>query len=220
MTRKIFHHESGEVRRQELIAATLECIARRGLQGATVREIAKAAGVTGGLIRHYFTSKELLLQAAYLELMDMMSAAAIKRAEEAGNCPRTRLKTFIVANFRAPIVDPRILSLWATFIGQIHQDPSLAAIHRKSYLNYRNTLEELLASFFADCGKSASQAEMRACAIAINGIIDGLWLEGCMASDLFDEDELAAIAISSAERILRLPLDMPEAETTSRKENA
>ena len=43
-------------------------------------------------------------------------------------------------------------------------------------------------------------------------MIDGLWLEGCLAGELFEEAELVAIALSSIEALLGLPLG-PDEET-------
>ncbi|MBL0372652.1 TetR family transcriptional regulator C-terminal domain-containing protein [Rhizobium sp. KVB221] len=207
MGRRTFHHESEDVRRQDLVGATLDCIAEFGLQGATVRQIAERAGVTPGLIRHYFLSKELMFQAAYREVVNTMFETASKAADEHAADPMFRLKTFVLSNFQAPIIDARMLSLWATFISQIGVDPALAAIHRESYLSYRDTLEQLLADAMAATGRTLSAAEGRPLAIAINGLIDGLWLEGCMAGDLFDAGELGRIALNSVETLTGLALD-------------
>ena len=43
--------------------AALRLFAERGIEGATVRDIARAAGVSGGLVRHHFGSKEGLREA-------------------------------------------------------------------------------------------------------------------------------------------------------------
>jgi len=206
MTRRSFHHESEDVRRQDLIAATLDCIAEYGLQGATVRQIADRAGVTPGLIRHYFTGKELMFQAAYREVVYTMFESASKAADEKIDDPSARLRIFVLANFEEPIVDPRMLSLWATFISQTGVDPALAAIHREGYLSYRDTLEQLLADAMRAAGRETAAAERRALAIAINALIDGLWLEGCMAGDMFAEGELGRIALASVERLTGLSL--------------
>jgi TetR/AcrR family transcriptional regulator, regulator of cefoperazone and chloramphenicol sensitivity len=40
--------------------AALRLFAERGVEGATIRDIARAAGVSGGLVRHHFGSKEEL----------------------------------------------------------------------------------------------------------------------------------------------------------------
>ncbi|TIO39556.1 MAG: TetR family transcriptional regulator, partial [Mesorhizobium sp.] len=74
--RRKFRREGEERRRQDLIEATLDCVAEYGLQGATLRTIALRAGVTAGLIRHYFPGKEELLQGAYTALVGRMTEQA------------------------------------------------------------------------------------------------------------------------------------------------
>src|SRR5438477_13188404 len=49
--------------RRNLLDASLEIFVRKGFAGATVRDIAKAAKVSPGLMFHYFPSKDALLQA-------------------------------------------------------------------------------------------------------------------------------------------------------------
>jgi AcrR family transcriptional regulator len=55
---KIVDHDA---RREELVEATWRVIARSGMVGATMREIAREAGVSTGLLAHYFADKEDLL---------------------------------------------------------------------------------------------------------------------------------------------------------------
>lgn len=206
MTRRPFHHESEETRRNDLIVATLDAIAESGLKGATVREIAERAGVTPGLIRHYFVSKELMFQAAYRAVMMTMFETADHAAEAEATDAVSRLRVFVLANFKAPIIDPRNLSLWATFISQISVDPSLAAIHREGYLAFRDKLEAHIGAALEASGRKLAPGELRYLAIAINGMMDGLWLEGSMAADLFGEGELAHVALTSVERLLGISL--------------
>jgi TetR/AcrR family transcriptional repressor of bet genes len=118
---------------------------------------------------------------------------------------------FVLANFKPPVIDPRMLALWATFIAQTGVDPALAAIHREGYLSYRSTIESLVGDALAAAGIAASAEDLRAQAIAINGVIDGLWLEGCMSPDMFAEGELGRIARMSVERLtgLTLPIEDP-----------
>jgi AcrR family transcriptional regulator len=58
---KIVDHDS---RREELVEATWRVIARTGMAGATMREIAREAGVSTGILAHYFADKEDLLGSA------------------------------------------------------------------------------------------------------------------------------------------------------------
>jgi AcrR family transcriptional regulator len=50
--------------------AALRLFAERGTDGTTIRDIAKAAGVSAGLIRHHFGSKEALREACDSYVLD------------------------------------------------------------------------------------------------------------------------------------------------------
>src|SRR5687767_13835723 len=52
-----------EDRREQLLEAALRVFARKGFARSTNKDIATEAGITPGLIYHYFESKEALLQA-------------------------------------------------------------------------------------------------------------------------------------------------------------
>jgi AcrR family transcriptional regulator len=198
MTRRTFHRAPEGERRHELIEATLDCIAELGLEGATVRRIAIRAGVTAGLVRHYFASKEQMVADAYRSVVSTFAA----KASDLEGDPAQRLRQFIALNLTAPVANDRSLSLWAAFISKVRVDPGLAAIHREGYLDFRNDLQALIADFLTSRGRVVDQADCRRFAIAINGMMDGLWLEACLAGELFEEAELVAIALKSTEALL------------------
>lgn len=50
--------EQQEYRRQQILMVSLELFVRRGYYGTSTRDISKAAGVSSGLMFHYFESKE------------------------------------------------------------------------------------------------------------------------------------------------------------------
>jgi AcrR family transcriptional regulator len=53
--------EQYEWRREELLKAALRVFADRGIEGASLREVATEAGVVPGLLHHYFGGKERLM---------------------------------------------------------------------------------------------------------------------------------------------------------------
>jgi AcrR family transcriptional regulator len=57
----VSRRERAAWRRERLLDAALDVFVERGFGAATVRDIAQAAGVTAGLLYHYFDSKEALL---------------------------------------------------------------------------------------------------------------------------------------------------------------
>lgn len=202
MDRRRFRREGEERRRQALIAATLDLIARGGGQAATVRAIADRAGVTPGLIRHYFETKEDLTRAAYAQMMDAMTAANLAVLSSAPEDPAARLAAFVAASLRPPVVDPAAMGLWAGFIHLVRRDAEMREIHRATYLRYRDLLQGLIA----DLGRDVDAARLRADAIACNAVIDGLWLEGSALPDAFAPDELERLGLRSVGAILGVDL--------------
>ena len=74
---KIVDHDE---RRATVLEATWRVISQQGLEAATVREIAKAAGVSNGALAHYFANKDdVLIQAhklAYQRVYDRVADRA------------------------------------------------------------------------------------------------------------------------------------------------
>ncbi len=203
--RRKFTREEPESRRADLIAATLDLMADAGPAETTVRAIAEAAGLSQGMIRHHFSSKEDLINAAYQAHM----AGQLEGSERsvAGDTARARLARFVTASLTSPVVDPRALSLWAAFIHMVRRDPAMRATHEENYLAYRDRLEALVAATLAESGRTATSEELRRLAIACNAVIDGLWLEGGALPDAFAAGEIEAIGRASVAALLGLPLD-------------
>lgn len=200
--RRPYRREPEETRRAQLMQAVLDLIAEAGPQAATVRSIAARAGVTPGLIRHYFQSKEALTRAAYRHLMDGMTDRSAQGLAMAPDEPRARLASFIAASMRPPVLDAQAVALWAGYLHDLQRDPEMLAVHRASYLHYRDTLQGLIA----DLGRARSVEGLRQDAIACNAVIDGLWLEGSILTDDFTPTELVEIALRSCGAILSTDL--------------
>ena len=63
--RQAFTRKSADTRRDALIAATARCLSTRGADGTSVRAICLEAGVSAGLLRHYFDGIDALVDATY-----------------------------------------------------------------------------------------------------------------------------------------------------------
>lgn len=196
--RRQYRRESEQSRRASLIAATQSLVAEGGPQAATVRAIAARAGVTPGLIRHYFRTKDDLTRAAYIALMDGMTDKGADALEGVGALPEERLAAFVAAALRPPVLDSAAVGLWAGYMHQVRNDPVLLQVHEAGYLRYRDALEALIAALPRD----ANAAQLRAEAIACNALIDGLWVEGSLLSGSFAPGEIITIGLRSVGAIL------------------
>lgn len=196
--RRKFRREGEERRREALIAAALDLIAEGGPGAATVRAIADRAGVTQGLIRHYFQTKEELTRAAYRHLMDGLSGDNFDGLGAVDADPGARLAAIVVAALRPPVVDGARMALWAGFLHQVRRDPQMAAVHAETYLGYRDRLQALIAALPGQ----GDPARARRLAIAANAVIDGLWLEGSALPAAFAPGELERIGLEAVGAIL------------------
>lgn len=200
--RRVFRREGEGARRADLIAATLALVAEGGMEAATVRAIAARAGVTPGLIRHYFGGREGLVRAAYAQLMHGLTETGARVLEGLDGGPEVRLAAFVAASLRPPVMSLDVVTLWAGFLHMVRSDAETRAIHAESYLAYRDRLEALIAAL---PGPAATEA--RALAIAGNAVIDGLWLEGAILPDSFAKGEIARIGLRSVGRIVGADLE-------------
>lgn len=200
--RRPYRRESEERRRDDLIAAALDLVSEGGPQAATVRAIAKRAGVTAGLIRHYFASKEDLTRAAYRRLMDRMTADSAVVLQDGPDDPAARLAWFVAASVSPPVVDPVAVGLWAGFLHGVQHDAAMRDVHIATYLGFRDMLQSLIAAL----PRAVPAAQLRSDAIACNAIIDGLWLEGSVLPEAFAADEIVNIGLASVGAILNIDL--------------
>ena len=205
--RRPYRREPEEARREALIEAALELVALGGPQAATVRAIAARAGVTPGLIRHYFATKEELTRAAYRRFVQMLTDDSTAALRDAGPSPTARLAAFVAASLRPPVVDAHRLGLWAGFLNTLRGDPEMRQIHEQGYRAYRDILEGLIAAL----PRKASPDQCHRDAIACNAVIDGLWLEGSALPQGFASGELQAIGLAAVSAILTIPLKDPSA---------
>jgi AcrR family transcriptional regulator len=200
--RRKFIRQGEEARREALIGAALSLMAEQGPEAATVRAIADRAGVTPGLIRHYFDSKEELMLAAYARVMGRMTEANQAALGAVQGGAKARLASFVAASLRPPVIDPEAMGLWAGFLQLVRQDARMKAVHRATYLEYRDLLERLIA----DLPRPEDPTRLRADAIACNAVIDGLWLEGSALPEAFAHGELETIGLQAVGAILGFDL--------------
>ncbi len=188
MTTPAFTRAEPDARRLSLIEATARVLASHGAAGVSVRTISAEAGVSPGLVGHYFDGIDALIATTYAHVDRQVSAAFETAMAAAGTDPRARLVAHVITSFTPPIADPSLLSTWIAFWSLVKSNTGIARLHRDLYAGYRRDLELLLAA----CG--VADSERRLAAIGISALVDGLWLELCLAPDAFTPAEASRIA--------------------------
>ena len=187
--RQVFTRKSADTRRDAVIAATARCLSTRGAHGTSVRAICLEAGVSAGLLRHYFDGIDALVAATY-RATGARVAAALHAAVEAipADNPRGRLLAFVTASFRPPIADPELLATWLAFWSLSRTVPAIGDIHDEIYAENRRDMERLILA----CPNAPADA--RLAAVALTALVDGLWLELSLGNAPFSVAEAEALA--------------------------
>ncbi|MFT6925634.1 MAG: TetR/AcrR family bet gene transcriptional repressor [Psychromonas sp.] len=179
-----------QVRQQQLIDATLVSVERHGLQHTTINTISGIAGMSSGIISHYFGGKQGLIEAALKYLLDELKQALLVRTSGKTLSPVCRLSMIVEANFTELQRSEAVAKTWLSFWAQAMHDPGLA---RLQHINNQRLYSNLLFSF----------KQLLPATIAMNAakqtaaIIDGFWLRSALSSTP-EEDFKQAQILSKA----------------------
>lgn len=176
------------IRRKQLIHATLEAVDQVGMSDASISMIARLAGVSNGIIAHYFQDKNGLLEATMRHLMKALNQAVRKRRETLGDSsPRAHLQAIIDGNFDDSQVNGPAMKTWLAFWAFSMHQPTL---HRLQRVNDHRLYSNLCCEF----KRVLPQEQARSAARGMAALIDGLWLRGALAGDDFDIDQALSLA--------------------------
>ncbi|KPL68245.1 transcriptional regulator [Erythrobacter sp. SG61-1L] len=183
-----FTRAAPDERRQSLIEATARCLAEKGAAGVSVRTICAEAGVSPGLLRHYFAGVSDAIAETYRwtgrQIADALEAAvADARAD-----PRTRLLAYLTASFRPPIASPELLASYVAFWSLTRSDPAIAGVRAEVYGDFRAGLEGLIREY------RPALPDTRLASVALTALIDGLWLELSLGDAPFTRSEAEELA--------------------------
>lgn len=172
------------VRQQQLIDATLISVERYGLHHTTINTISGLAGMSSGIISHYFGGKQGLIEATLKYLLDELKQALLSRTAGKMLTPIERLSMIVEANFTELQRSNAATKTWLSFWSQAMHDPGLA---RLQHINCQRLYSNLLFSFKPLMGKSAAIAAAKQTA----AMIDGFWLRSALSASPEQEFEQA-----------------------------
>jgi AcrR family transcriptional regulator len=140
-----------EIRRAEISQALYRCIVKRGYSGTTVRDIAKEAGVRSGLIHHYFTSKDEILEVLSHDIIDKWQERAAHLLEkDEDRHPSERLRVGIDFIFLEIAGDRDLVKVFHELWNLAEHDEALNKALRSLYRQYRNSVASIIEQFLCE----------------------------------------------------------------------
>ena len=145
---KIVDHEQ---RRAEITGALWDVISGRGIEGVTYQAVAQAAGISVGLVQHYFASKDELVRAGCQAIVDRASSLYAERVRLS---PWQALLDLLTEPIPRTESFKRGAAVWYAYLARGVVDPGIGAIIADAS---RGTVDEA-ASLLRAAGAPPSEA--------------------------------------------------------------
>lgn len=179
---------------QDILEAAAAVIARDGVDGLSMRSIAREADVSLGLLSYHFDDKSAMVTAAFQRATDVLLERALgiidddvelgSTAADQSDDPVERLRVFLRGAFSPEFLATDYLTLRITLWAFARTDPDIAEVERSLYLRYADHLQQRIAEAFPELNDAASRR--RATDVIV--VQNGLWLNWARYQD---NDDLA-----------------------------
>jgi TetR/AcrR family transcriptional regulator, fatty acid metabolism regulator protein len=186
-------------KRRVILDAAMRVFARQGFHTCRVSDIADEAGVAYGLVYHYFSSKDEILDTLFLERWNVM-LAAIAEADRTQRSPREKLQAiaaFIVDSYRHEPELMKVIVVEVTRAANTFGRTHLAKI-REAY----QQIAGIVARAQAD-GLFRTEITPEFGALAFYGSIEQVLTRWIFDRDAVADDELDAAKTMIVETICR-----------------
>jgi len=187
---------SRDVRRQQVIEATIETLAAHGYARTTLTQVARTAGISHGLVLFHFDTKENLLSETLAYLAEEYRRNWTEALAAAGPAPSDQLNAMIEADFNPRICTPARLAAWCSFWGEAQSRPLYQASCGDKDDAYTSILEDTCARLSDEGGYGRDPVHT---ARLIRVAIEGVWLDlMTMATPYAREEALCTVQMAAA----------------------
>ena len=187
-----------EIRRAELSSAAFEAMARYGIRKTTLAKVGEIAGVSKGVVLHYFSDKSSLLEAVFRRSNKILSESLIELYRHAES-PCERLWAIVVANFCEAIFNRRMCQAWVSLSAEIPHSSQCQRVQTACNARIQSNLRHELKHFLAP-------DECKRTALILGMLLDGIWVRGGLesstlsSSDAISEMEYAILKLLPHDR--------------------
>jgi len=188
-----------DLRRAELIAAGVRVLRRLGFNGMTFREVAKEAGVSIGLLQHYFETRERLGQICFAAACGERARAIAESDPHEGTAWDRILQ--ILEHAFDPHAMPERASTWIDLCAAASRDPVL----RKEAAEVQNVWRSALTAPISDGvarGELTLRLDRAATLETLLALVDGAEIAATITGRRFTPDTLRAATVTVAQTLL------------------
>ncbi len=153
-----------EATRAEILRSGIVLFSRSGYAHTSIRQIAAHAGISTGLMYHYFDGKESLLQAVFDDTMQRLSEA-FTAAYESGSGPEDRIARILSTIFDMLEAEP---DFWTLFY-MLRTQPAVMELLGDGFRDYTGRLRALFTRELEASGRPEPELD----ALLLYSLIEG-----------------------------------------------
>jgi TetR/AcrR family transcriptional repressor of bet genes len=165
-------------RRLSLLESALRVIARKGLVGVTMGDIAAEAGCAYGVVSFHFKSKDGITLAVLDHMVEEYDRALQRACQDT---PEARLKAAIELDFDPNISDAGRIAVFTAFWAESARNPEYRKRCADLKVRYHAAVTADIAEL-VERGKIDINASL--VARSLNAMIDGMWIRGQVYNDI------------------------------------
>ena len=188
--------------RGRLVAATIASIAQDGLAGASIEKITRRAGVSRGLVRHYFGAKSNLLAEAFQKLAQdfrEMLGMHLTETPDGDKAVEIRLRRSILPMFDRLEPAPDRQYAWFGFWALARSEPQIEHLNHELYEEIVEYLGGQVADVAARRGKSVDAA---AAGRGLAAMMEGAWVHSIIGVEGMTVAEAQRLSLDYVARLL------------------
>src|SRR3954468_3655221 len=158
-----------EIRREQLIVATIDCIARKGFSELTLAEVAETARLSTGIVNFYFKSKDALLNATLAHMVGEYRRTWRASVEAAPPSAAAKITAMLEGDFQRLVANRKTVTVWYAFWGETRWRPDFMAVCQ----DLNREFQGVAADLFAQLGVQDAMLVAK----GFSAMSDGLWLD-------------------------------------------
>ncbi len=174
-------------RRREVAEAVWRVVRRDGLDRASVRGVAREAGLSMGSLRHYFAAQSELLDFTLRMIIERIDRRIAALPEEAD--PRLRAERVLVEVLPMDAERAAENEVWLAFTARALVDPGLRAIREQAHDRLRGGCRDLVRSLLPDEADHDVDRETD----RLHALVDGLAVHAATRPDAYTPHHMRSV---------------------------
>lgn len=184
--------ESKEKRREQLINATIDSLAKRGYAATTMANVSDGAKLSRGIVNFHFDSKDNLLRETMQAMADEYEQNWKARFAEAPQDTASRIAALVTADLDARVCTPRNVAAWFALMAEAKSRPAYQHLVWEREANYRSRLTEYILKAKDEAGYAYNPENVTA---AIYAMQEGMWLRLMLSGRAYGRKTALAVAL-------------------------